>query len=74
MLKCTLVLSFLFVCVCFSPKFELPTSDPATQAKKASIVCHYCAEIGHKAANCQKIPPEMKMEQQQQVKKDFLIF
>lgn len=53
-------------CKFMHPKFELPTSDPATQAKKASIVCHYCAEIGHKAANCQKIPPEMKMEQQQQ--------
>ena len=28
--------------------------DPAAQAKKANITCHYCGETGHKAANCQK--------------------
>ncbi|XP_064617762.1 cleavage and polyadenylation specificity factor subunit 4-like [Liolophura sinensis] len=39
-------------CKFMHPKFDLPTSDPVAQAKKASIVCHFCGETGHKAANC----------------------
>lgn len=51
-------------CKFMHPKFELPIQDPAQQAKKATMLCHYCGEPGHKAAACNKMPQEMKEEQQ----------
>ncbi|XP_067671047.1 cleavage and polyadenylation specificity factor subunit 4-like [Haliotis asinina] len=45
------------------PKFDLPVSDPVQLAKKASIVCHFCGETGHKVLNCTKMPNNVKMEQ-----------
>jgi len=48
----TLHVWYYYLC---SPRFDLPTHDPVAQAKKASIVCHFCGETGHKAANCSKI-------------------
>lgn len=50
-------------CKYMHPKFDLPTQDPIQQAKKASIVCHFCGEAGHKAANCVKMPPEVREQQ-----------
>ncbi|KAK2150706.1 hypothetical protein LSH36_394g02014 [Paralvinella palmiformis] len=41
-------------CKYMHPQFDIPAMDPAAQAKKANITCHYCGETGHKAANCQK--------------------
>lgn len=49
-------------CKFMHPKFDLPIQDPAQQAKKANIVCHYCGEAGHKAISCHKMPPEMREE------------
>ena len=50
---------------CF--RFELP--GPVEQdksGKKVVITCHYCGEIGHKVNMCNKMPGEMKEQQQQQ--------
>lgn len=41
-------------CKFMHPNFDLPTYDPTTQAKKATIVCHMCGETGHKAISCPK--------------------
>jgi cleavage and polyadenylation specificity factor subunit 4 len=49
------------------PRFELP--GPVEQdkgGKKVVITCHYCGEIGHKVNMCNKMPGEMKEQQQQQ--------
>lgn len=48
-------------------RFELP--GPVEQdksGKKVVITCHYCGEIGHKVNMCNKMPGEMKEQQQQQ--------
>ncbi|KAL3245760.1 hypothetical protein MRX96_058286 [Rhipicephalus microplus] len=47
-----------------SPPAHPARHDPAQQAKKANIVCHYCGEAGHKAISCHKMPPEVREEQQ----------
>merc|ERR1712168_950590 len=36
-------------CKFMHPRFELPTPDPVAQQRKASMMCHYCNESGHKA-------------------------
>ena len=38
--------------------------------KKIVITCHYCGEVGHKLNTCQKMPPEMR-EQQQQLSQEY---
>ncbi|GAB6031118.1 Cleavage and polyadenylation specificity factor subunit 4 [Chamberlinius hualienensis] len=51
------------LCKFMHPKFDLPIQDPVQQAKKASIVCHFCGEPGHKAANCVKMPADVREQQ-----------
>ena len=45
-----------------SPRFELPPlpEDMKGDKRKMPLVCHFCGEVGHKAAQCPKIPNENK--------------
>lgn len=49
-------------CKYMHPRFELPP-PPETKGEmmgKKPPICHYCAELGHKASSCPKMPPEQK--------------
>lgn len=55
-------------CKYMHPRFELP---PPPESKdgipgKKPPVCHYCAELGHKASYCPKMPPEQREQLQRQ--------
>ncbi|XP_041364556.1 cleavage and polyadenylation specificity factor subunit 4-like isoform X2 [Gigantopelta aegis] len=52
-------------CAFKHPKHDLPTPDPLERLRKASIVCHFCGESGHKAIHCHKMPADMKAETQE---------
>ncbi|XP_015782144.1 cleavage and polyadenylation specificity factor subunit 4 [Tetranychus urticae] len=49
-------------CKFVHPRFDLPINDPNVQAKKGTVICHYCNELGHKIYNCPKMPPEAREE------------
>nr|CAH0108683.1 unnamed protein product [Daphnia galeata] len=49
-------------CKFVHPRFELPPlpDDIKGDKRKMPLVCHFCGEVGHKAAQCPKIPSESK--------------
>lgn len=49
-------------CKYMHPRFELPAPPeiPKDQIPKRLPTCHYCAELGHKASSCPKMPPEQR--------------
>lgn len=49
-------------CKYVHPRFELPQEVQLGQAKKASFVCHFCNEVGHKAVACPQLIPSLKRE------------
>lgn len=51
-------------CKHMHPRFELPAAaDLSKEMPKRPPVCHYCAELGHKASFCPKLPPEQREAQ-----------
>ncbi|XP_063710035.1 cleavage and polyadenylation specificity factor subunit 4 [Culicoides brevitarsis] len=55
-------------CKYMHPRFELPPPPESKDgiAGKKPPVCHYCAELGHKASYCPKMPPEQREVLQRQ--------
>ena len=58
----------------FSHRFELPgpVEMENKMGKKIVITCHYCGEIGHKVNTCNKMPPELKEQQNHEFGKNFM--
>lgn len=55
-------------CKYMHPRFELPPPPESKDGMpgKKPPVCHYCAELGHKASYCPKMPPEQREVLQKQ--------
>lgn len=49
-------------CKFVHPRHELPSMSETAIAKKGSVVCHFCSEVGHKIYQCPKMPPEQRQE------------
>lgn len=43
-------------------RFDLPISGESAVAKKGTVVCHYCNQMGHKIYQCPSMPAEQREE------------